>query len=315
MSDGLTIESFASDLAAADKPEQPAQADSGADAQTDGEDLSLGDAQDATEAAPEDGAAPEQDAQAEQPPEDSAPAAEPVHKWTTANGESFEVAESELRAGYLRQQDYTQKSQQAAEQFRQSQAQIQQQATQQAQVLAQMQQGLMYLGGLDAQIQALQAQNLPTADIRIQRMQAEQQLNAHINQFATGSQRNAEQMTQQAVSAAEARLAQRFPGLTAQTVTEVFQHVHRAVKPTEAELNLIRTNPGLAELAIHAGKWLDLQAKKPEVQNKVRKLPSPSTKPRAAVPTSKTEAALKAINSARTFSTGQFAELLKATRQ
>lgn len=308
-----SIDSFAAELAQADmQSEQPSTGSesdlAGGDAQAD-----TGDAPDAGQA---DAAQGEQEGQPEQSPEDSGEGGktDPVHKWVTASGEAFEVSESELRDGYLRTQDYTRKTQELAEQTKHAQTQIQQHAQQQTQVLAQMQQGLMYLGGLDAQIQALAAQNLPTADLRIQRMQAEQQLGAALAQFQNGMAQTARAHEQQAVSAAEQRIAQRFQGITAQDVSGLFATLHKVAKPTEAEVALIRQNPALAEMALYAGKWLDLQAKRPEVTNKVRKLPPTTTAPRAAAPTTKADVAIKALNSKRTFSAAEFASLLKTTR-
>lgn len=309
MSDGLTIESFAASLAQADTPEQPAKADSDpvVDALLAGEDLPLGDAEETEGEAQADPEATEQ--QSEQPPADSDPAPEPVHKWTTANGEAIEATESELRAGYLRNQDYTQKTQQVAEMARQSVAQVQQQLA----ATKQFQDGLMYVGGLKAQIQALQSQNLPTADLQVQLMRAEQQLGGAWNQITTSIDQQTASQQHQAVSASEQHLAQRFNGITREQVQGAFESIVK-LGTTQREIDLIRTNPRIAELAIYAGKWLDLQAKKPEVTNKVRKLPPPTTAPRAAAPSSKTDAAVKAINSRRTFSTNEFAQLLKATR-
>lgn len=309
MSDGLTIESFAASLAQADTPEHPAKADSdpAVDALLAGEDLPLGDAEETEGEAQADPEATEQ--QSEQPPADSDPAPEPVHKWTTANGEAIEATESELRAGYLRNQDYTQKTQQVAEMARQSVAQVQQQLA----ATKQFQDGLMYVGGLKAQIQALQSQNLPTADLQVQLMRAEQQLGGAWNQITTSIDQQTASQQRQAVSASEQHLAQRFNGITREQVQGAFESIVK-LGTTQREIDLIRTNPRIAELAIYAGKWLDLQAKKPEVTNKVRKLPPPTTAPRAAAPSSKTDAAVKAINSRRTFSTNEFAQLLKATR-
>ena len=309
MSDGLTIESFAASLAQADTPEQPAKADSDpvVDALLAGEDLPLGDAEETEGEAQADPEATEQ--QSEQPPADSDPAPEPVHKWTTANGEAIEATESELRAGYLRNQDYTQKTQQVAEMARQSVAQVQQQLA----ATKQFQDGLMYVGGLKAQIQALQSQNLPTADLQVQLMRAEQQLGGAWNQITTSIDQQTASQQHQAVSASEQHLAQRFNGITREQVQGAFESIVK-LGTTQREIDLIRTNPRIAELAIYAGKWLDLQAKKPEVTNEVRKLPPPTTAPRAAAPSSKTDAAVKAINSRRTFSTNEFAQLLKATR-
>lgn len=309
-----SVDSFAAELAQADNTtEQPATGSEAAHVPDGGEEATTGDAPEAGQAEQAEG---EQAEHPEQPPEGSGEGDknDPVHKWTTASGEAYEVTESELRDGYLRTQDYTRKTQELAAQAQHSQAQIQQQAQQQAQVLGQLQQGLMYLGGLDAQIQALAAQNLPTADIRIQRMQAEQQLGAALAHFQQGLATNARAQEQQAVSAAEQRIAQRFPGITAQDVSAHFASLNKAVQPSEHELALIRTNPALAEMALHAAKWLELQTKRPDVQNKVRKLPPPTTAPRAAAPTTKTDAAIKAINTKRTFSAAEFAKLLNTTR-
>lgn len=309
MEEGLTIESFAASLAQADNPEQPAKADSGAavDALLAGDDLTLEDAP-AAEAAPE-GEAQAEGEQPEQPSEDSGPAAEPVHKWTTASGETIEATEGELRAGYLRQQDYTQKTQQVAEAVKQSTASIQQQL----QATKQFQDGLMYVGGIKAQIQALQAQNMPTADLQVQLMRAEQQLGGAWNQVMSHQQAQAEAQKAEAVSASEQHLAQRIKGITRQDVEAAFSRISK-LGATAQEIDLIRTNPRLAEMAMYANKWLDLKAKAPTVQNKVRNLPPPTAAAaRPTAPTSKHQAALQAINSRRTFSTNEFARLLKAT--
>lgn len=310
MEEPLSIESFAAELAQSDKPEQSAAADSDPGQQQDAGDGSS--REDASQKQPE--AQAEGDAegeQSEQPPEGSG-AEDRLHKWTTANGDTYEVPESDLRAGYLRTQDYTRKMQDGAEQVRQAMAQTQQHLQGQVGLLNQIQQGLMFMGGLDAQIRALQSQNLPTADLQVQRMRAEQQMQAAISQVAQSHDQQSKAQKQGAVSASEQHLAAKFPGITPKDVEDVFRHVSK-LSPSESEIELIRTNPRLAELAIYAGKWLDLQAKKPEVQNKVRKLPPAVTNPRQSAPTSKTDAALRAINSRRSFSTAEFAELLKAT--
>lgn len=308
MDDALTIESFAEGLSTASAEQSPS-GDSGAAQDLPTGEQSLGDAQ-AQEGEAE--AKPEGDVeQSEQPEGDSERANEPVHKWTTANGENYEVSESELRDGYLRQQDYTRKSQAAAEQFRQSQAQIQQQAQQQFQALSQLHDGLMALGGVDAQIRALVAQNLPSADLQVQKMRMEQQLQGIVGRLAHQTAQAAQEQERAAVSAAEQHLASKFRGITSKDVTDAFEHLQK-LGPTEQEIALIRTNPRIAEMAILAGKWLDLQAKRPEVHNKVSKLPPPAVKARPSAPTSKTDAAMKAINTRRTFSVAEFAALRNA---
>ena len=299
--DELTIESFAADMAQADKPEQPHE-DSGQADVSDGENSALEHEQvDAPEG--------ETEAQAEQPEEDSA-SKEPVHKWTTANGDAYEVSESELRNGYLRQQDYVAKRQADAESARQTQAQLQTLGQQQLQAIGEIHSDLMSIGALNSQIQALAAQGMSTADLKVELWQAQQRVGSKLNSFQGALANHSEQTKRAAVSAAEQHLQAKFPSITPKDVGDAFSHIQK-LKPSDSEIELIRTNPRLAEIAMLAGKYLELQAKKPEVQNKVRNLPPPAAK-RSPAPTSKTEAAVKAINSRRNFSTVEFATLLKS---
>mgnify|MGYP000113599228 CR=1 FL=1 len=303
MDEGLTIESFAEQMAQADKPEQP-PADSGPD------DPLLPDEGQATdEAEPE---AQAEGEQSEQPETDSEPE-ERVIKWTTANGESFEATESELKAGYLRQQDYTQKTQAVAEQARQSQAEVQKQAQQYMAAVAQFNEGLAYVGGLKAQIQSLKAQGMDAAGLEVQLMRAENQLGNAFAQFTHNLTAQEQAQMQADVSEAEAHLTSKFPTIKREDMVRVFENVNK-LKASQKEIDLIRTNKHLAELAVYASKYLDLQAKKPEVANKVKKLPPTTTAARPATPSTKTDAVLKAINSRRTFSTAEFGQLLRAAK-
>ena len=303
MDEGLTIDSFAEQMAQAANPEQPA-ADSGTD------NALLPDEGQATdEAGPE---AQAEGEQSDQPETESEPE-DRVIKWTTANGESFEATESELKAGYLRQQDYTRKTQEVAETARQSQAEIQKHAQQYLAAVTQFNEGLAYIGGLKAQIQSLKAQGMPAADLEVQLMRAEQQIGGAFQQFQNNLAAQERAQQQAAVSEAEQHLSERFPNISRDDMVKVFGNVQK-LKPSQAEIDLIRTNPRLAEMAIYASRYLDLQAKKPEVANKVKKLPPATTAARPATPSTKTDAVLKAINSRRTFSTAEFGQLLRASR-
>ena len=315
-----SIESFAASLAQAEKPEQPAKADSALALEQDGgDDTASLDA--ALSGQEPQGDEPAIDPQSEQPPEGSESPAEVIHKWTTANGEKIEATESELRQGYLRTQDYTRKTQEVAETLRLSQANIQQQ-----------QQLLGALSTENAEIQTLQnqvnsfngvdwgtldVQDPQTADrARIRLLNLRQSLSDAQQRAGHKAQQLsalAEQQFSQAVSAAEQKLAAKLPDLTREGVVKVFNRM-RELGATQTELNYARGMPWLVELAVYADKWVELQAKKPEALNKVRNLPPATTAPRAAVPSSKTEAALKAINSRRSFSANEFAQLMKATR-
>ena len=304
MDEGLTIDSFAEQMAQAANPEQPAS-DSGTD-----DALLPGEGQDTDEANPE---AQAEGEQSDQPETESEPEQDRVIKWTTANGESYEATESELKAGYLRQQDYTRKTQEVAETARQSQAEVQKHAQQYLAAVTQFNEGLAFIGGLKAQIQSLRAQGMPAADLEVQLMRAEQQIGGAFQQFQ--SNLTAQERAQQhaAVSAAEQHLSERFPNIKRDDMVRVFENVNK-LKASQSEIDLIRTNPRLAEMAIYASRYLDLQAKKPEVANKVKKLPPTTTAARPAAPSTKTDAVLKAINSRRTFSTAEFGQLLRASR-
>lgn len=304
MEEGLTIESFAEQMAQAAKPEQP-QGDSGpADESLLGEGQSADEAQD-----PE--AQAEGEEQSEQPPADSEPEKK-VIKWTTANGESYEATEDELKAGYLRQRDYTQKTQEVADMARQSQADIQKQTQQYMTAVGQFHEGIALIGGLRTQIQNLKAQGMPAAELEVQLMRAEQQVGGAFQQFQRNLALQEQESTAKAVSAAEARLVEKFPKITRDDVQKVFGNVQK-LSPSQATIDKIRTDPALAELAVYASRYMDLQAKKPEVDNKVRKAPPVAASPRPAVPSTKTDSVVKAINSRGNFSRDEFARLLSAT--
>jgi hypothetical protein len=322
-----SIESFAAALAQADnQSEQPATGSESVETQGADDEASTGDAQDVSQEAQsgEDGAAEgEQGEQSEESEQDSdAGANDPVHKWTTAAGEAFEVPESELRNGYLRTQDYTAKTQQHAEAVRQAQASIQFQ-----------QQALQALAPELGEIQSIQSQIAHYNGVDWAALEARDPQEAHRHQVRLLSLKqnltDAQQRTAgkagemkraqdaylaHSIAAAEQHLATKLPGLSRDEIGQVFARMAK-LGATQVELNHMRGMPWLVEAAVYANRWLDLQAKKPDVHNKVRKLPPPTTKPRAAVPSTKTDTALKAINSRSSFSRDEFARLLASTNR
>lgn len=303
MDEELTIDSFAEQMAQADKPEQPRE-DSGSENA-----LFPDEGQDTGATEPE---AQAEGDQAEQPQADSEPE-DRVIKWTTANGDSLEVTESELKSGYLRQQDYTRKTQEVSEQARQSQAEVRKHAQQYMAAVVQFNEGLAYIGGLKAQIQSLRAQNMPAADLEVQLMRAESQLGHGLQQYQQTMVAQEQEQKSAAVSEAEKHLVSKFPNITRDDMSSVFENL-RKISASQSEIDMIRTNPRLAELAVLASKYLDLKAKKPEVDNKVKKLPSTTAVSRPATPSTKTDAIMKAINSRKTFTTAEFGNLLRASR-
>lgn len=315
----LSIDSFVAELSQAGKtPEQPAKADSGAAEVAAESEQPLDDVADPETAQAEDGEQPEEPV--EESGQDEAQA-EPVHKWKTANGETIEATESELRAGYLRQQDYTHKTQQVAETVKQAQANFQQQQ----QLLGALSAEIGQAQALQAQIDAFKGVDWAAADAQDPQAVARAQirllnLRQSLADVQAGTAAKAQQLQhvsnsrfEQSVAAAERHLEAKLPELNREEIQQVFTRMQK-LGASGVELHHMRTMPWLVEAAVYANRWLELQAKKPEVQNKVRTLPPPTTKPRAAVPSSKTDAVMKAVNARATFSPREFAKLLNASK-
>ncbi|MEJ7932574.1 hypothetical protein WG922_21570 [Ramlibacter sp. AN1015] len=320
MSDALSTENFAAMLSSADQPEQPLVEDSGPEEDQTAE-------VDAEPQADSDGEAPEQDAEQqeeaadEQDGQPEGPTDDAVIKWETANGEAFEVPVSELKNGYMRDSDYRQKTQTLAEERKAAAQQLQQQY-QDIQAFAPE---LGALENLRAQVQ--QYQQLDWHAIRAQDPQRHSELFADYmllkDQYGEAEKRVAvkrqtlEQMRQQSF---------------AQATREAVEHLRRVI-PNFGDATLKQlgeqgvkegyTQGELANVADKrhftvlwkAAQWDALQAKKPEVHNKVKALP-PKAKPATSAPRpSKQEQVIKAAQSRRTFSTNEFAALLAATRK
>lgn len=318
MDQEISVESFATELAQADSPEQPEKGSGAAtNAQDGGAETDTNDAQDADQ--PEtDG---EQTEQPEQPPEGSGEGDDdPVQTWTTASGEKLEVKLSELRDGYLRTQDYTRKAQDLSENVKRAQSDIQFQAsavqamTSEIGEIQALQGQIAQFNGIDW---AAAERQDPQASVQAQtRLLLLKQQLAEVQGRASGRMQQLKQAQEaqfaQAVSAAEQHLQTKFPELNRDEVGRVFAQAAK-LGATQTELNFMRGMPWLLELAIHGTRHMELMSKKPEVQNRVRNLPPPKTAPRAATPTSKTDEAIKAINTKRSFNPAEFAKLLSTT--
>ena len=318
MDDEGSIEGFAAELAKAESSEQPATgSDAATNAQASGAETDATDAQEADLPETEG----EQTEQPEQPPEGSGEGGDdPVQTWTTASGEKLEVKLSELREGYLRTQDYTRKTQELSENVKRAQSDIQFQAsavqamTSEIGTIQALQGQIAQFDGIDwAAAERQDPQTAVQAQTRL--LLLKQQL-AEVQGRASGRMQQLkqaqDQQFSQAVSAAEQHLQTKFPELNRDEVGRVFAQAAK-LGATQTELNFMRGMPWLLELAIHGTRHMELMSKKPEVQNRVRNLPPPKTAPRAATPSSKTDEAIKAINTKRSFNPAEFAKLLSTT--
>lgn len=302
--EAVSIDSFASELAAAEAPEQPIE-ESGQPEQGAAEEGSPEEALETPEG---------EEGEAEQPEEESA-GAERVHKWETANGEKFEVPEKELRDGYLRQQDYTQKTQKVEQTIRAEQ------------------------GKTQAQLQVMEALAVDIGNFQSiqQRLAQFQQVDWNRLQVEDPNQANALRTEQLLLieqgRGAQMALKEKHQHLTATQAEQLHQRQKAAADYLRAKVPKVDiaalsvacmkaghsrdSLEGIADpVLVHdlwkARQWDALQAKKPEVQNRVRALPPASAgKPtRVTAPPSKSEAVSRAIKSNAPMTTRQYASLL-----
>ena len=235
-----------------------------------------------------------------------APADDVVVKWTTSGGEAIEAPLAELKSGYLRQQDYTHKTQALAEERKQAETAVAQQF-QQAQQLTRDHAKLMQLqedlGAYQkADWNALYAQD-PTEAGRLQAQwrQAEAQareLAGGIQSASQQLQQTQAQRVQQATQEAMQALQREIPGFGAETI-KAARETALAHGFSEAELAGI-TDARTFKVLHEAAQWRALQAKKPAVQNKVAAAPPKATKPGSATqPSTRKEAAFKQMQSRR----------------
>ena len=236
----------------------------------------------------------------------TAPADDVVVKWTTSSGDAIEAPLAELKSGYLRQQDYTHKTQALAEERKQAEAAVAQQF-QQAQQLTRDHAKLLSLqedlsAYQKADWNALYEQN----PVEAGRLQAQwRQAEAQAREIAIGIQSASQQLqqtqaqrVQQATQEAMQALQRDIPGFGQETI-KAAREVALAHGFSEAELAGI-TDARTFKVLHEAAQWRALQAKKPAVQNKVAAAPPKATKPGNAVqPSTRKEVAFKQMQSKR----------------
>lgn len=248
----------------------------------------------------------EAEAAADEAGQAQAPADDVVVKWKAADGSDIEAPISELKAGYLRHADYTQKAQQLGEERKRASEQVAQQfqkvqefAREQAQLMNMQEQLALYA---KADWNALYQQD----PIEAGRLQAQwRQLEANAADTARSfqakvQQREAEQAAQfqQRTQEALQTMQRDIPGFGAEHL-RAMQETGIAHGFTDAELSQVADARTLKVLH-EAAQWRALQAKKPETQQKVQAAPPKASKPGAAsVPQSKREAAWKQLNARR----------------
>lgn len=307
MSDNLSVEQLANELSGATESEQPVEEQDSIDGET---------AQEATDEPTEaEGEQPEAEEQPEQPEEDSAPA--PIE--LDINGEKVQLTLDEVKNGYLRQQDYTQKAQNLARERQEAQAQLQQEYAQVQALAGEYGQ----LTNIDSQLQQYQAvdwRQLRESDplaysTHMADMQNLRAMRADLQQQITGKQQHMKQQEAadfaQRTEKAREFLQKNLPKFGQQDIDSI-RKAAETVGFERAELS--KFADGRAMLALwKAAQWDALQAKKPIVQNKVAALPTKATKAAAsAAPASQTANIEKRLSKSGKLS--DFAALLSSVR-
>lgn len=234
----------------------------------------------------------------DQPEEESSDDAA-VIKWKTAAGEEFEAPLSELKAGYMRNQDYTQKAQALANDRRAVQEHFNQQVQQIQQYAPLYGQIALY----DAQIQQLESQlrSMPAQDDPIsynalsnQILMAQRQRDGVAARVAQIQQdRTAEQqqylITAQQQAAAELASG---PGALPNFGPDLIKRMNEYGKSqglTDQELGAI-AEPKYIRILHDAMKYRELQAKKPAAIKKAQAA-KPARQTRSVPPSSVQKAA------------------------
>lgn len=299
-----TVEEFAQAMAAADEPE-------GAEAQE------VEHAQPEAEAQNDDPAEQEQDeAEAdestdpEQEPESEEPAAESLDEkvvtWETASGEKFEVPVAELKQGYMRTQDYTQKTQQLAKEREVAHQEVQQQfqrAEQFAQELGALHAQSAYIQQLEVAMGQIDRNTDPVAyntvanDLILARQQRSDLAGriAQVQQQRTYAQQQAMLEAQKQAVAELSSGPNALPGFGKELV-EKLNETGRGYGFSDEELAMT-TDPRYLRVLHDAMQWRAAQAKKPEVVNKVKQAPPKPAKQTASRPASDIEKTAKQFKS------------------
>lgn len=268
----LTADSLAAQLT--DLPdEQPQNEDSA------GEELDI-ETTDEAEEADESDDSDESDTD-EQP--DEPDSADDFEEWEQ-DGEKIRVTKDELKKGYLRQKDYTQKTQQFANERQAIQQRIQAEFTAVQSLAGEYGQ----LANIDNQIQQYQSlnwQQLRDADpITYSTALAEYNNLRSVRDDAARAisskqqymqQQSAQQFAEQTKEAAE-HLKKVIPNFSKQHVDAMKSY--GAAKGFSAEELAQVSDKRMLEVLYEAAQWRALKAKKPAIDNKVKAVPTKATK-------------------------------------
>lgn len=260
---------------------------------------------------------------------DAAPDEEMVIKWTTAAGETHEAPLKELKDGYLRQSDYTQKTQQLSQEREKAQ-----------QAVFDLYQRAQAIAPEMGRLQAIQEQinQFQKLDWNAIQAQDQQQYNSLANQFLILREQGKEllqtvqnkaqqlealkdQRALEADAAASEHLAKAVKGFGRKDLEAMDAHLTgkgiSGAARKEFVAALGKDNAKVVYEALHkAIQWDALQSKKPQIENRAKVIPpKPAARAQSAKPTSQQEQLAKIASSNKTMDARTFASLLAQTRR
>lgn len=313
MDDVLTADALASELTTAAEPEQPDTPDS-----IDGEQGQENQSEEGQEEAQE-GEQPEgEEAEAQEEQPEKPDSSEVFLEWES-NGEKIRVSQEELKNGYLRQQDYTQKTQNLASERQALQTRVQQEF----QAVQAMAAEFGQLTSIDSQLQQFQQVDwraLKEADplqyatamadwnaLRAQREEVSRQIEGK-RQYMTQLQA---QQFEEATKEASEYLRKEIPNFGPDSLKAMKQFGEK-MGFTAQELSQV-ADKRMLHVLWQAAQWQALQEKKPALQSKVKALPTKATKPAApAAPAKQAQLEKQQRRLAQTGKVNDFAALLNS---
>lgn len=293
-----TLEQFASAMAGADESGQ----DEG------GEGLENGQPEEEPQSEEQPGEANEEESQEEteeaEQPEVPESADDTVISWETASGEKFEVPVAELKQGYMRTQDYTQKTQQLATDRDTAQKHIEQQlghiqayAKDHGELYSthqQIQQLESAIGQINQEMDPV-AYSTAVSNLMLLRQHAGQ-VAGRIQQYAAHKAHESQEAVKTAQKKAIEELSgpNGIPGFGKELVQK-WNKTGREYGFSDEEL-AATTDPRLLRVLNDAMRFRELEAKKPAAVSKVKTAPVKPAKQTTAAPASNIERDTKAFS-------------------
>jgi len=300
MSD-ITLESLYQSHVAAQEPEseEPGQPETEPEGAEDDE--TVEEVQDDAETDADD--EPEGDESEEEPEGEDQPEEESeqdrVIKWKTAEGEEYEVPESELKNGYMRDQDYRHKTQALATEREKASGEFQnamQRVNAYGEQIAQLGVVRHRMGSLESALQQINREDDPG---RYATYQAEllsvQRAHDQLVQSLSQSQQQMQNALKQEVAQKQQQvlgeLQAEIPGFSSDML-KTWDEAARSYGFTAEELSTV-TDKRMLKMLADAAKFRELQTRKPVAVKKTEQAPRKSAKKVVSAPASTTVRAIK----------------------